>query len=261
MKKIVSLCAMTTVLAMAAADTTAEEFTDLADSIAQSGLKVGELRQHIEAGYVGTSGNSDSQTLNALYGNDYQWTEAIDLHFRTDALYDKSDGEVTNERYRAYGIGNYHFSPVWYAYTEVGVLRNTFEGYNQQYNAGAGIGYVIVNTKKQLAKVRGGYQYRHANFTDGTQEDFNYLKIGANYDYRFNENNTLTSEWNFLEDLESAKDYETVFRIALKNKIVGALSLKVGFEVKYDNTPALNDDGTEKKKTDTTTTVGIVYDF
>jgi len=224
-------------------------------------LKVGEMKQHVELGYLGTSGNSDSKTLNAVYGNDYRWSERTDSQFKADAYYGEKDGDKTDERYRAYGIVNHHYSPAWYSYAEAGVLRNIFEGYNQQYNGGLGMGYVILDDEIQLLKVRGGYQYRWANFTDGSDDDFHYLKLGANYNYYFSETSTLESELNFLEDLESADDFETVFRIGVKVLMVENLSLRVGFEVKYDNTPALNDDGSEKDTTDTTTTVGIVYDF
>ncbi|WP_353661853.1 DUF481 domain-containing protein [Hydrogenimonas sp. SS33] len=224
-------------------------------------LKVGELKQHVELGYLGTSGNSDSKTLSALYGNDYQWTDSTDVHFKTDAYYGEKDGDKTDERYRAYGIVNHHYSPRGYSYVEAGALRNTFQGYNQQYNGGLGMGYVIIDDKIQLFKVRGGYQYRWANFTDGTDDDFHFLKLGANYNYQFSETGKLESELNFLKNLESTDDFETVFRIAVKVLMAENLSLRVGFEVKYDNTPPLNDDGSEKDKTDTTTTVGIVYDF
>ena len=237
-------------------------FTALAAGLLMGAdLQVGELKQHIELGYLGTSGNSDSSSLHARYDNDYQWTRLTDLHFESDAFYAESDGDKTDERYRAYGIVNHHFHENWYGYAEAGVLRNTFEGYEQQYNGGLGMGYVILDDKKQLWKVRGGYQYRWANFTDGTDDDFHYLKLGTNYNYYFSDTNFLESELNFLEDLESADDFETVFRIAVKVLMVESLSLRVGFEVKYDNTPALNDDGTEKETTDTKTTVGIVYDF
>ena len=224
-------------------------------------LQVGELKQHIELGYLGTSGNSDGKTLNARYGVDYRYSEATDTHFKADAYYGEKDGDKTDERYRAYGIVNHLYSERWYSYVEAGALRNVFEGYDQQYNGGLGMGYILIDDKTQRFKMRGGYQYRHANFTDGTNDDFHYLKAGLDYDYHFSKTNAVTSELNLLENLEKSEDFESVFRIAVKVLMVENLSLRVGFEVKYDNTPALNDDGSEKEKTDTTTTVGIVYDF
>jgi len=227
-----------------------------AGALMAADLQVGELKQHVELGYLGTSGNSDSKTLNALYSNEYQWTDRIDTQFRTDAYYGEQDGTKTAERYRAHVIGNYHIDPRWYAYAEAGALRNTFDGYNQQYNGGLGCGYVVWDNPTQLLKLRAGYQYRYANLTTGVNEDYHYLKLGANHEYHFNEKTSLVSELNFLEDLESASDYETVFRTALKTQLVDTLSLKIGFEVKYDNTPVPG-----KESTDTTTSVGIVYDF
>jgi putative salt-induced outer membrane protein YdiY len=226
-------------------------------------MQVGEMKQHIELGYLGTTGNSESQTVHGKYENDYQFAALTDMHFKADAFYGEKDGDRTDERYRGHFLTNHYLreDKKWYVYGEVGALRNIFEGYNQQYNAGLGMGYVFIDDDKQLFKTRGGYQYRHANFTDGTEDDMHYLKLGANYNYYFSKTSTIESELNFLEDLESADDFETVFRIALKTAIIDHFSVRIGFEVKYDNTPPLDDNGKELENTDTTTTVGIVYDF
>ncbi|WP_456381498.1 DUF481 domain-containing protein [Hydrogenimonas sp.] len=233
----------------------------VAGALVAADMEVGELKQHIEVGYLGTTGNSESRTFSGLYGNDYQYSERTDMHFKADAYYGEKEGEKTDERYRAYALANHHFDERWYTYAEAGFMRNPFEGYEQQYNGGLGMGYILLDDKKQLFKVRGGYQYRWADFTEEAVKDSHYLKLGANYNYHFSEKNSFESELNFLEDLESTKDFETVLRMALKLLIVDSLSLRVGFEVKYDNTPALDDDGNELHRTDTTTTVGIVYDF
>ena len=227
-----------------------------AGALMAADLQVGELKQHVELGYLGTSGNSDSKTLNALYSNEYRWSDRIDTHFRTDAYYGESDGEKSDERYRAHAIGNYRIDPRWYAYAEAGALRNPFEGYNQQYNGGLGVGYVFFKDAVQLFKGKGGYQYRHSNFTDGTRDDLHYAKMRLNYDYHFSDTNTFESELNLIDNLERGSDYESVLRMGLKLLIVDRLSFRVGFEIKYDNEPPV-----DKKKTDTTTTAGIVYDF
>ncbi len=246
---------------LSATDPMGDDFSDLKSGLGDTQMKPGDFKQHIEFGYLGASGNSDTQTIHGLYGNDYQWSERTDMHFRADAYYASSQGETTDERYRAYGIVNHTLSDRWYDYLEAAYLRDPFEGYDAQYNGGLGMGYKIYDTPKKVLKIRGGYQYRWADLTDGSNDDYHYLKMGLNGDYYFNEKNSVESEINLLENLKETSDYETVFRIALKSHVVDQLSLKVSFELKYDNTPPLNDDGTEKEKTDTTTTVGIVYDF
>lgn len=246
---------------VSAADPMENDFSDLQKSIDHHQMKPGDFKQHIELGYLGTSGNSDTQTVHGLYGNDYQWSLYTDLHFRADAYYASSQGDTTDERYRAYGIGNHALSQKWYDYLEAAFLRDPYEGYDAQYNGGLGMGYKIYDTPKKLLKIRGGYQYRWADLTDGSSEDYHYLKLGLNGNYYFDPKNSIQSEINLLEDLKETSDYETIFRIALKSHVVDKLSLKVSFECKYDNTPPLNEDGTEKDKIDTTTTVGVVYDF
>ena len=226
-------------------------------------LPVGGLRQHIEFGYLGSTGNSESKTLHGVYANEYRWTPLLETTFRSDAYYGEKEGTRTDERYRGHLLGTRYFSESrrWYAYAEVGALRNVFEGYEQQYNGGVGMGYVFKETDRHLFKARGGYQYRRSNLTDGGEEDLHYAKVGLNHTYRFSKRGELKSELNFLDDLSRGADYETVLRVGLKSALVERLSLKIGLEVKYDNMPPLDDNGEALKKTDTKTTVGIVYDF
>jgi putative salt-induced outer membrane protein len=216
----------------------------------------GTMKQAVELGYMGSTGNTDSQSVNALYRNDYQYDSATDMHLKADLLYGEKSGETSDERYRLFTSMNHYYDEDLFAYAEASALRNTFEGYNQQYNLGAGLGYNIFKDPKQSLKGKAGLQYRRSNFTDEPHDNFYYAKAGLDYLYNFSETNQFTAQWNVLDNLKRVKDYETVVDLGLKMLIVDQLSFRLGFELKYDNVPPVG-----KKKTDTTTTAGIVYNF
>ena len=217
---------------------------------------VGTLKQSVELGYIGSTGNSESQSLNAAYKNDYQYAADTDMHFKADILYGEKSGVKSDERYRLFYTVNRYVNSDLFAYGEASAIRNTFEGYNQQYNLGAGLGYNIMKDEKQSLKGKGGLQFRRSNYTSQPHDNFYYLKGGLDYIYNFSKTNRFTADWNLLDNLKRVKDYETVVNLGLKMLIVDQLSFKMGFQIKYDNVPALG-----KKKTDTTTTAGIVYNF
>ncbi|WP_456403733.1 DUF481 domain-containing protein [Hydrogenimonas sp.] len=219
-------------------------------------VPVGTMKQSAELGYIGSTGNSESQSLNAAYKNDYQYDEKTDMHLKADILYGEKSGVTSDERYRLFFNVNHYYSGDLFTYGEASALRNTFEGYNQQYNLGAGLGYNIFKDEKQFLKGKAGLQYRRSNYTSQPHDNFYYLKGGLDYLYNFSKTNKFTATWDLLDNLKRIKDYETVINLGLTMLIVDQLSFKMGFEIKYDNVPPAG-----KKKTDTTTTAGIVYSF
>ena len=216
----------------------------------------GVMKQSVELGYIGSTGNTDSQSVNGVYKNDYQYDSATDMHLKADLLYGENKGVTSDERYRLFTSLNHYYSEDLFTYGEASALRNTFEGYNQQYNIGAGAGYNIFKEKRQALKGKAGLQYRRSNFTDQPHDNFYYAKAGLDYFYDFSQTNRFTAQWHVLDNLKRLKDFETVVDLGLKMLIVDRLSFRLGFEFKYDNVPPLG-----KKKSDTTTTAGIVYSF
>ncbi len=217
---------------------------------------VGTLKQSVELGYIGSTGNSRSQSLNAAYKNDYQYDSQTDMHLKADILYGEKSGVKSDERYRLYYNANRYLNQDMFVYGEASALRNTFEGYNQQYNLGAGLGYNIFKEAKQSLKGRAGIQYRRSNYTTEPHDNFYYAKGGLDYIYNFSKTNQFTAKWDILDNIKRVKDYETVVDLGLKMLIVDQLSFRLGLQLKYDNLPAAG-----KKKTDTTTTAGVVYNF
>ncbi len=217
---------------------------------------VGTMKQSAELGYIGTTGNAQSQSLNAVYKNDYRYDEKTDMHIKADLFYGEKSGTKSDERYRLYYDVNSYYSDELFIYGEVSALRNVFSGYNQQYNLGMGLGSNIFKDAKQSLKGRAGLQYRRSNYTDQPHDNFHYLKGGMDYIYSFSATNEFAISWNIIDNVEKIKDYETVINFGLKMLIVDQLSFRAGLEVRYDNVPPAG-----KKKTDTTTTAGIVYNF
>ncbi len=217
---------------------------------------VGTMKQSVELGYIGSTGNSQSQSLNAAYKNDYQYDASTQMSLKADILYGEKSGVTSDERYRLFYNVNRYMSQDLFAYGEASAIRNTFEGYNQQYNLGAGMGYNIFKDTQQSLKGKGGVQFRRSNYTTEPHDNFYYGKGALDYVYNFSKTNQFTATWSILDNMKYLKDYETVVNLGLKMLIVDQLSFRMGFQLKYDNMPPAG-----KKKTDTTTTAGVVYSF
>ena len=219
-------------------------------------LAFAAMTQKIELGYFGTTGNSNSNSITAAYSCSYQYSPKIKYTLFTDILYASKEGDTTNERYRINFDTYYYYTQKLYFYTQLKFLRNTFEGYNQQYSIGPGFGYNVYKGEKNSIDLLAGYEYRRNNYTTQPHKNYHYFKGEIKHNLQITSKNSLSSSLSIVENLEKNRDYEMEFITNLNLAIINQLGLKLSFELDYDNLPPLG-----KKKTDTTTKVSIVYSF
>ncbi len=214
------------------------------------------LQQKIEFGYFGTTGNTNTNSLTAAYRFKYRINRKTKSDFFVDIYYSNRNGRKNNERYRSQYNLYHNYKKELYSFLSLGFLRNTFEGYNQQYRINPGFGYTLIRTKKHKLDIQLGYEFRRNNYTSQPSQNFHYAKGEFKHRYKITKKNLLTSQISFIENLEQAKDFETEFSTNLHLHIVKQLSFKLSFELKFDNLPPQG-----KKKSDTTTKASIVYSF
>lgn len=214
------------------------------------------ITQKIELGYFGTTGNSNSNSITAAYSLTYQYSPKIKYTLFTDILYASKESATTNERYRINFDTYYYYTQKLYFYIQLDFLRNTFEGYNQQYSIGPGFGYNVYKGEKNSIDCLAGYEFRRNNYTTQPHTNYHYFKAQIKYKLQLTGKNSLDSSLDIVENLEKSRDYEMEFTTNLNLSIVNRLGLKLSFELDYDNLPPIG-----KKKTDTTTKASIVYSF
>ncbi len=214
------------------------------------------LKQKIELGYFGTTGNTNTHSLTAAYRINYKPDRRTALQFWSDVLYATRKGKKSNERYRANLELKHHYKGKIYSFFKTAFLRNTFEGYNQQYSLNPGFGYRLYRSKKQRLDIELGYEFRRNNYTHQPHDNFHYAKGSLEHIYKLTKKNRLKSELNFIENLENSQDFETTLESSLHLHIIKQFSFKLSFEFKYDNLPPAN-----KKRSDTVTKATIVYNF
>ncbi len=219
-------------------------------------LATPKIKQKVELGYFGTTGNTNIHSLTAAYRYKHRIDKKNRIEFWTDVFYSTRNGKKSSERYRM-EFDFYHYkNSRFYYYTQLAFLRNTFEGYNQQYNFTPGIGYKLIKTKKNKFDILLGYQFRRNNYTRGGSENFNYIKGELKFLHKFTKRNNYDFKLSFIENIETSKDFESQLITNLRLWIVKSFHFKITFELKYDNLPPSG-----KRKTDTITKASIVYSF
>jgi putative salt-induced outer membrane protein len=206
-----------------------------------------------EAGIVFARGNTDADTVNFKLGMSEEvdrWKHALDMA----ALRATSNGVRSADRFTAGWQSDYKLSERTFSFGGLRYERDKFSGFDYQATASAGVGYKFYNTEKTKLSGQAGAGYRRIR--DGvTGETSGNVVFVAGLDY----SKVLTATTNVVDKfhLESGSDDTLLSNFAgLEVKMSNALALSVGLDVQHNTKPPA-----PRKKTDTVTTVNLVYAF
>lgn len=225
-------------------------------ALAQDGATADELGWggSGELGAVRTTGNTDTTAVNLkleLIHQSEKWRQ----RFTGTALVSSKDGTKDNERYSAELQADRKLTEKSYVF---GVGRwdsDKFGAYDPQITVTAGYGRQLLKSERHALKAEIGAGYRHLKEND--TGDTSSEAIGRLL---------LDDSWQVLEStkwtnrllVESGADNTfTQFNSGLAVAMNSRLAIKLGFEVRNNSKvpPGVSD------KTDTTTTVNLVYNF
>lgn len=213
------------------------------------------LAQWSGKGDVGASiatGNSENQAASAnleLKNRVDQWQHTIGLA----GNYGNDGNTTTAQRWEVRGQTQYDFAPRAYAFGAARYEDDRFSQFDYQATLAGGLGYKIIDSEKTKFWVQGGPGYRYAEIQEtGETEDGLIFRGDVGFEHQ------LTATTKVVDRLlvEAGSDNTYVQNdLGLEVSITGALGLRVAYQVRH-NTDV--DPGVEK--TDTLTTVGLLYE-
>ena len=212
-----------------------------------------------ELGFVMTSGNSESQSLNFGEKYTYKWPKA-EFGLEATAIRAESttrtvtntggvltETETTETTAELYAFGaklRRDVTPRFFWYTGGGWLRNELSGIENRFTAGAGVGYKFVDGPKHKLAGELGLSYTQEDFVfvqpDG-EDSANYAAGRAflGYLFQINEGAKFTSDLEFVDNLDTTDDWRVRWVNAVQANISKRLALKAGLTLLYDNQPVL----------------------
>jgi len=207
-----------------------------------------------EFGFVSTSGNSETETLNLkleLIKNTDKWR----FRFAGAALTSSNDGSTDAERYTTEFQGDRKFSEKSYMLAAYRYDADKFGAYNPQQTVTIGYGRQLMKSDTHELKGEIGAGYRRLEATSTGITDSN-----AIVRFLLDDAWAITSSTNWVNRLliESGSDNTfTQFNTGLAVSMNTHFALKFGFEIRNntDIPPGVLD------KTDMTTTMNLVYNF
>lgn len=218
-----------------------------------------------EAGLLMTSGNSETDSVNAKVGLKYEKDHLLG-EVNLAALYSSETTEITDEnnitreedkvsaeKYNYSAKIGYKFSDADYVFLNGDYEDDRFSGYDYKTTYSVGYGRKIIDSDTIKFDVEIGPGYRYDVLEGGSTEEDAILRGYAMFNYKFSEAVSFQQDVTVVTGSDNTN---TKSITALTTKIVGALGMKVAFKV--DNN---TDVPADKEKTDTETALTLVYDF
>ena len=204
-------------------------------------------------GYTSTSGNTDSNNLNASLQVGYEilrWKHSLQVA----VIRAETDGDKSADSKSALERSEYALDEKTYVFGQGRYEDDKFSGYDYQASIVVGFGSRFIDSETQLLDLSVGVGYRQFKESDsGDTVDGLIGTSDLKYVYRFNEH----ASFNESALVETGSDNTYLqSETALITRIQGNLSAKISYLVKHNTDVP---DGTEK--TDKITSVALIYEF
>lgn len=207
-----------------------------------------------EIGYVSTSGNTETETLN-MKGTATTDREKWKHKFELTSLTSSVSSVTTAEKYLLSAQSNYKLIAPNYLFGLVTYEDDTFNANDYDYQVSEAIGYGrrVIDDKNLSLDLEIGPGARQSKLPSGETESESLIRAAAKLEW------TISKTSKFSEELtvDSGEDSDVIRSVsALTTSVKGNLSMKVTYT--YKNT---SDVPVNTEETDTETAITLVYTF
>ncbi|MDX2415943.1 MAG: DUF481 domain-containing protein [Xanthomonadales bacterium] len=207
-----------------------------------------------EAGYVKTSGNTDSSALNVRLEL-IRTTERWRYRFAGTALATSENGSKDNERYTAEAQADRKLGEKGYLFGVYRYDADKFGTYDPSQTFTIGYGRELMKSEKHVLKgeIGGGYRKLEERISGETSSDA-ILRIMLDDAWQI----FSTTAWTNRLLIETGSNNTfTQWNTGLTVSMTDAFALRLGFELRNNSDIPPGD----SDKTDTITSVNLVYNF
>lgn len=210
-----------------------------------------------ELSYVQTGGNTEVLTFSGKNMLKYKFSEKWSGAWKIGALYGETDGVKNAERYYTDLRADYKATERIYYYGSGGWLRDEFAGFDNRYFLGLGAGYQILTGDRHFLSAEAGLNYAAEEYPNDTEDDFLEGRIFGSYAYVFNPKTKFTQDLEYLHNFDDSDKYKVNAITALTTTLSDLFSLKVAYEISYNNQPTPD----TLEETDTIFSVALVVNL
>lgn len=203
-------------------------------------------------GYLATSGNTETSTLNTGFEVHYK-TGKWEHGFDASAVNAEENNVKTAESYAANWKSERNITDHDFLFGRLSWRKNLFSGFNTQFSQTLGYGRRLIDIDKHKLNGELGAGARQSELQDGTSENEVVFRGGIYYKWLFSETAEFRQDVT-VEAGESNTYVETV--TAVSAQLLGDLALVASYTIK-----ANTDVPPTTEKRDTYTAISLEYAF
>ncbi len=212
----------------------------------------GSWKGDVELGIVTTTGNTETETINAkakAVTEREKWRHTVFI----ESLNSSNNGNTTAERYVVNGQSDYKFGEHNYFFVMINYENARFSGYDYRVSEALGYGRRVIGKTALTLDLEIGPGARQSKLNSGGSEDELTLRGAAKLAWKVSDTSTFTTDLS----VDAGEDTTVTKSVtALTAQINGSLATKITYTIK--NT---SDVPVGVEKTDTETAVTLVYSF
>ena len=202
-----------------------------------------------ELGYIKTSGNSETESLNAKFKGEThynEWTHLLQLEALRSASEDADTGEDERsaEKYRIEAQSDFDLSKKTYVFGNANWENDNFSGLNYQASIAAGLGYRVIKTDEMKLNLELAPGYRITEDENNNTEEDAIVRFAETFSWKLSKTSTFAQ---YLKVEAGDSNTETRFGLALTSKIAGDLSMKVSHDITHNSDVPTGTDSTDRE--------------
>ncbi|HEX2138569.1 MAG TPA: DUF481 domain-containing protein [Woeseiaceae bacterium] len=206
----------------------------------------------VTLGYLATSGNTESSSLNSGFSVAYasgDWQHSLD----GTAINASEDGQTTAEAYALGWKSEYNLTDTDFLFGRVDWRQDRFSGYDQQLSETIGYGRRLIDTGAHVLNAEIGAGARQSDLADGSSESEGILRAGLDYLWQFSE----TAQFTQVLAAESGSENTYLESVsALTARLAGNLAMVASYTIRNNSSVP-----TATENTDTFTALSLEYAF
>lgn len=205
---------------------------------------------NIQAGYTAQTGNTTNSSLSADTTMTWFNTNTANSIWGS-ARNTSSSGVRSSEKYQAGARSRYNLDDNNYVFGQGSWLSDRYNGYRARDVGAVGYGRQIWSGPVHTLNLEAGPGVRHDEFEQGGNSTRALAYASGAYSYKISDTAKFTQGLSVLANDETTYNSETALTVAINTHF----SLKLAYDVTYNTKPPAS----APDKTDTVTSINLVY--
>lgn len=213
------------------------------------------IASHAELGYVGTSGNTKTETFSFDGSVQKQLNEHI-FTIKANGAYVTNDDIVSKEKVATELTYDYKFTQTFTFDYTVGYKKDSFSGYKYEAFTGPGMKYFALNNEQQNLNFTLSALYYRQKPDISKLEEYSLAKVQGEYSHKLSDTLKFIQELSYSTAFEDTDTYFIDSKSALTSKISDILSAGLSYKINYVNLVPVG-----IQHNDTTLALNMIIDY